>query len=97
MAFSHRRFLLPALGAGLISALLYLSTLMSNIAGCFHQYCNDVGEFQIALATWGTVHHTGYPLYMLLGSPFVSALRWLNVSPAAASSILELLRLSISR
>ncbi|MCX8067145.1 MAG: DUF2723 domain-containing protein [Anaerolineae bacterium] len=47
----------------------------------------DVGEFQVALSLWGTVHHTGYPLYMLLGSPFVTALRFLGVPPAAGASL----------
>ncbi len=66
---------------------LYGSTLMTTISGCDHQYCSDVGEFQIALPLWGTVHFTGYPLYMLLGSPFVTLLRFLGIPPALGSSL----------
>lgn len=60
---------------------------MTTISGCAAEYCADVGEFQVALPLWGTVHHTGYPLYMLLGSPFVAALARLGVAPAAGASL----------
>lgn len=81
----------PVLVITLIAAALYASTLMVTISGCDHAYCLDAGEFQVALASWGTVHPTGYPLYMLLGSPFVTILRWLGVSPAAGASLFSLL------
>ncbi len=68
-------------------AFLYASTLMVTISGCAHEYCADVGEFQVALPLWGTVHYTGYPLYMFLGSPFVSALRVFGLPPALGASI----------
>ncbi len=71
-------------------ACLYLSTLMTTISGCEHQYCNDTGEFQIALPLWGTVHYTGYPLYMVLGSPFVTVLRVFGIPPAMGSSLYSL-------
>jgi hypothetical protein len=73
-----------------IATLVYSLTLMTTISGCTHEYCADVGEFQIALPLWGTVHYTGYPLYMLLGSPFVSILRAIGVPPAAGASIYSL-------
>jgi len=67
---------------------LYAATLMVKVSGCAPvKYCTDVGEFQVALPEWGTVHPTGYPLYMLLGSPFVAGLRALGVpqlKPVAA-------------
>lgn len=78
--------LLPAAAA----ACLYASTLMSAISGCAHEYCADVGEFQVALPLWGTVHYTGYPLYMLLGSPFVTVLHVFGISPALGASIYSL-------
>ncbi len=65
----------------------YLFTLMTDVSGCAAEYCVDIGEFQIALAEGGTVHATGYPLYLLLGTPFVSGLRYLGISPAAAGSL----------
>ena len=67
---------------------VYLLTLQRTVVGiCAVDYCADIGEFQVALPLWGTVHHTGYPLYMLLGSPFVILLRWLGVEPAAGASL----------
>ncbi len=70
---------------------LYALTLMQDISGCQHEYCVDVGEFQIALAEWGTAHYTGYPLYMLLGSPFVTLLRFVGISPATGASLYSLI------
>lgn len=82
-------------GGALLSAAavacLYALTLMSTISGCAHEYCADVGEFQVALPLWGTVHHTGYPLYMLLGSPFVTVLNILGIPPALGASIAGIL------
>jgi hypothetical protein len=80
----------PALGAGVVAAMLYGATLMVVVSGCSSEYCADVGEFQVALATWGTVHYTGYPLYMLLGSPFVAALRQIGVPASAGASAFSL-------
>lgn len=80
----------PALLIVAIAVCLYASTLMTTINGCIHEYCVDVGEFQIALPLWGTVHHTGYPLYMMLGSPFVTLLRVFGISPAMGASLYSL-------
>ena len=76
----------PVLGAGAVAAALYGATLMSVVSGCTSEYCADVGEFQVALATWGTVHYTGYPLYMLLGSPFVAQVSLSNCKDPSVSS-----------
>ena len=74
-----------------IATLLYASTMMRTISGCGHEYCVDVGEFQVALVLWGTVHYTGYPLYMFLGSPFVTALRLIGIPPAMGASLYSML------
>lgn len=63
---------------------------MFDVSGGDSPFTLDSGEFQVALAEWGTVHHTGYPLYMMLGSPFVNALRWIGVPPSAGASIFSL-------
>ena len=81
---------LPVLAAGIIVTGIYAATLMTAICGCNHEYCTDVGEFQVALPTWGTVHYTGYPLYMLLGSPFVNLLRVIGIQPALGASLYSL-------
>ncbi len=85
--FEQTLLLAALLTVSLIVTVLYVSTLMTGISGCSHEYCIDVGEFQVALALWGTVHYTGYPLYMLLGSPFVTGLRLLGIPPATGASL----------
>ncbi|HJN40761.1 MAG TPA: DUF2723 domain-containing protein, partial [Anaerolineales bacterium] len=75
----------------MVVAVCYLSTLMWQINGSDSVYADDVGEYQVALPLWGTVHPTGTPLYMLLGSPFVSALRGLGLAPSAGASLFSLL------
>jgi hypothetical protein len=84
-----RRFILPLL---LPAALLpvYLGTLQTIPNGAEHYFMIDVGETQIVLNTWGTLHATGYPLYVMLGSALVTALRALGFSPAAAPSVVSL-------
>jgi hypothetical protein len=64
---------------------------MWQINGSDSVYADDVGEYQVALPLWGTVHPTGTPLYMLLGSPFVTALRRLGLAPSAGASLFSLL------
>lgn len=66
--------------------VLYAATLKRTVSGCPSEFCVDIGEIQVALATWGTVHSTGYPLYMLVGSPFVALLHSLGVRQAEASA-----------
>ncbi len=73
--------------AGLIALLAYLFTLQHEINGTYHPYKTDVGEIQNALPRWGTLHDSGYPLYALLGSAFVNALRPLGIPPAAGASL----------
>ncbi|MBN2003428.1 MAG: DUF2723 domain-containing protein [Anaerolineae bacterium] len=86
----RRATIVMTLAVVAVVTCLYASTLMTTISGCADEYCNDTGEFQIALPLWGTVHYTGYPLYMMLGSPFVSILRAAGISPAMGSSLYSL-------
>lgn len=73
---------------GWVVGAIYLLTLQRAIVGiCSFDYCADIGEFQVALPLWGTVHHTGYPLYMILGSPFVSLLALLQIPPSTGASL----------
>jgi len=76
--------------AVLILALAYGYSLMRDISGGNSAYTVDSGEFQVALPLWGTLHHTGYPLYALLGSSLVTVLRWGGVPPAAGVSLFSL-------
>ena len=78
-------------------ALLYTATLQTHISGSFegttraqvlkNEYVKDVAEIQVALNVWGTIHHTGYPLFAIMGNLFTIPLRALGVEPAAAASL----------
>jgi hypothetical protein len=67
--------------------LAYAATLQTHINGSSNEYMLDVGEIQVALNVWGTIHHTGYPLYAILGNLFTIPFRLLGVEPAAAASL----------
>ncbi len=81
-------------------ALSYAATLQTHISGSFpektpalvlkNEYIKDVAEIQVALNLWGTIHHTGYPLFAILGNLFTAPLRALGVEPAAAASLYAL-------
>lgn len=82
-----------AWGAAAVAPVLaaYLSTLQVEMNGSEHPYATDVGEIQNALPRWGTIHEPGYPLYSLLGSAFVTALRAVGVAPATGASLFSAL------
>jgi hypothetical protein len=70
---------------------IYFSTLQTIPNGSENYYMIDVGETQIVLNTWGTLHATGYPLYVMIGNVLVFGMRLLGMSPAAAPGIVSLL------
>ncbi len=74
--------------AGLV--VVYLPTLQTVPNGGDHYYMADVGEMQIVLNLAGTLHATGYPLYVITGNVLVNAARALGVPPAAAPSVASL-------
>jgi hypothetical protein len=82
------RLLLPFALA--IAALMALSTLQTIPNGSQHYYMIDVGETQTVLNVWGTLHATGYPLYVMSGSALVALLRGLGVAPATAPALISL-------
>jgi hypothetical protein len=81
----------------LVLAVVYASTLQTHISGSFqestpdqilkNEYIKDVAEIQVALNAWGTIHHTGYPLFAILGNLFTMLFRAVGVEPAAAASL----------
>ncbi len=75
----------------LVTLLIFLSTIQTDINGSEHAYATDVGEIQNALARWGTLHQTGYPLFSLSGSIFVTALRGVGIAPAFGASLYSML------
>ncbi len=83
---TQNRFLWIVLPS-IIALLLYLSTAQLHVNGSNHPYATDVGEIQNALPRWGTIHHSGYPLYTALGSLFVTTLNGIGINPAAGTSL----------
>ncbi len=73
----------------LVALALFLTTLQWDVNGSPSPYATDVGELQNALPRWGTIHFTGYPVYMITGSAFVTLLRWVGIPPAAGASLLS--------
>jgi hypothetical protein len=81
----------------LVLIVVYASTLQTHISGSFqestpgqilkNEYIKDVAEIQVALNVWGTIHHTGYPLFAILGNLFTLPFRTLGVEPAEAASL----------
>jgi hypothetical protein len=71
----------------LIVAVVYLLTFQTDICSNSSEYVIDSGEYQIALSSWGTVHHTGAPTYSLVGAAFVSLLRLVGIAPAAGAAL----------
>jgi hypothetical protein len=65
----------------------YLLTFQNDICSNPSEYVIDSGEYQIALALGGTVHHTGAPTYSLVGALFVGVLRWAGIPPAAGAAL----------
>ncbi|MBN8592902.1 MAG: DUF2723 domain-containing protein [Anaerolineae bacterium] len=83
------------LGFGLVLLILlpiYLLTLQTQINGAEHYFMIDVGETQAVLNVWGTLHATGYPLYVMVSSGLVALLRDVfGLSAAAAPAVTSLI------
>ena len=77
---------LPGLLVLAVLLITYSSTLQRDVNSSDNGYTLDVGEIQVALNLWGTIHYTGYPLFTVLGSILTHALRLVGLSPAAAAS-----------
>jgi len=87
----QRRAAFVLIGLLALLILIYLPTLLTQVTGDGDSYLNDVGEFQVALNVWGTVHATGYPLFLMIGNVVVAALRAIGVPAVTAPSLYALL------
>ena len=58
--------------------------------GSENYFMIDVGETQIVLNRWGTLHATGYPLYVMIGSTLVALLRAFGIGAATAPAVVSL-------
>jgi hypothetical protein len=74
--------------AGLIATLTFAVYAMTM---CRTIYTGDDGDFELAMATGGVCHPTGYPLFMLLGRLFMWALSPLIAEPAARINLMTTL------
>jgi hypothetical protein len=81
----------PLLLALLAAAGVYLLTLQTIPNGSSHYFMIDVGEAQIVLNIWGTLHFTGYPLYVMLGNLLTDLLTAVGVSAITAPAVVSLL------
>lgn len=73
-----------------ILLVFYLPTLQTIPNGSDHYTMRDVGETQVVLNTWGTLHATGYPLYVMMGNILVAIMRTLGAAPATAPALVSL-------
>jgi hypothetical protein len=87
----NRKTCLPFLIVLAVLMPLYLATLQTIPNGAEHYYMIDVGETQIVLNRWGTLHATGYPLYVMTGNILVAVMRLFGMLPAAAPGVVSLL------
>ncbi|HVU10574.1 MAG TPA: DUF2723 domain-containing protein [Phototrophicaceae bacterium] len=90
----QKRTLYSLLGLLVPLALLLLAywPILQRIPnGSDYYYMLDVGETQVVLNKWGTLHATGYPLYVMTGSALVMLLRAFGMNPAAAPAVVSLI------
>ncbi|MEM6285369.1 MAG: hypothetical protein AAF787_24480 [Chloroflexota bacterium] len=74
----------PALWVVLLAATVPLMQRIPN--GADHYFMIDVGETQIVLNNWGTLHATGYPHYTLIGNLFTDVLTAFGMEPLVAAA-----------
>jgi len=82
-----RRDRLSILGIVVAALAAYLPALMTDISATDNSYFIDVGSNMNALAQWGTLHGSAYPLYSFTGAVFVAMVRLSGLTPAAAASL----------
>lgn len=70
--------------------IIFLETLQTIPNGSSHYYMIDVGETQIVLNVWGTLHATGYPLYVILGNIITEIMTLFGMSPVVAPAIVSM-------
>lgn len=83
--------LLPFAAVAAVLLAAYLPTLQTIPNGSDHYYMIDVGETQVVLNVWGTLHATGYPLYVMSGNVLTAAFRLLGAAPAVAPALVSML------
>ncbi len=70
---------------------IYAITMQTIPNGSGHYFMIDVGETQLVLNLWGSLHSTGYPLYVVLGNILTTVMRMVGISPIIAPALVSLL------
>ncbi len=86
-----RKTLLPLLLVLVVLLPLYFYTLQTIPNGSENYFMIDVGETQNVLNQWGTLHATGYPLFVMVGNVLVAVMKLLGVNPATAPGAASLI------
>lgn len=98
--WARRRDWLPAAGVLALLMIGYLATLQTIPNGSSEPFMVDVGEAQIVVNEWGSLHATGYPLYVISGNFLTTLAGGLGVGPyfsaAALSTFWALLALALA-
>jgi hypothetical protein len=77
--------------AALLALLVASVPLIQRVPnGADHYFMIDVGETQIVLNVWGTLHATGYPHYVMLGNLLTAPLHLLGTEPLVAAALVSL-------
>ncbi|MCE2490390.1 MAG: DUF2723 domain-containing protein [Anaerolineae bacterium] len=71
--------------------VLYLTTLQTIPNGSSHYFMIDVGETLIVLNEWGSLHPTGYPLFVISGSALTAIMRNMGFTALVAPALVSLL------
>ncbi len=91
MTHSRTTQTLLALAVALAILLVaYLPAIQTIPNGSENYYMIDVGETQVVLNKFGTLHATGYPVYVMIGSTLVALLRAFGVGAATAPAVVSL-------
>ena len=91
MTHSRTTHALLALAAALAILLIaYLPAIQTIPNGSENYFMIDVGETQVVLNKFGTLHATGYPLYVMIGGTLVAFLRAFGVGAATAPAVVSL-------
>ncbi len=86
---SHKGLpLLPVLFPLLVLCLTNLQTIPN---GSSHYLMIDVGETLIVLNEWGSLHPTGYPLFVISGNVLTAILRSIGIAALVAPALVSLL------
>lgn len=86
----HSRWIGVIVSLGLLAIIIYRPTLQTIPNGSSDLMMIDVGETQVVLNTWGTLHATGYPFYVMLGNIQVILLRAIGFTAVTAPALVSL-------